>query len=98
MRLFSKLTFICNICFIIAVIMRWVELSKRAKGNMDGAIPFQPLESTLVVLGYGAVFINLFFLIFCVYWLFTGKIKQIPRWVVIANLLILPVQVYFFFF
>ena len=59
MRIFSKIVALCNICFIIAVILRAVELAKRAKGNHEGAIPFQPLESTVVILGYGAIFINI---------------------------------------
>ncbi|MEI2749326.1 MAG: hypothetical protein V9E88_11270 [Ferruginibacter sp.] len=98
MRIFSKIVALCNICFIIAVILRAVELAKRAKGNHDGAIPFQPLESTIVILGYGAIFINIIFLLFSIYWLIRKKIKLIPRWIVIFNLLVLPAQVYFFFF
>lgn len=98
MRIFSKIVALCNICFIIAVILRAVELAKRAKGNHEGAIPFQPLESTIVVLGYGAIFINIIFLLFSIYWLIRKKIKLIPRWIVIFNLLVLPAQVYFFFF
>ena len=98
MRIFSKIVALCNICFIIAVILRAVELAKRAKGNHEGAIPFQPLESTIVVLGYGAIFINIIFLLFSIYWLIRKQIKLIPRWIVIFNLLVLPAQVYFFFF
>lgn len=98
MRIFSKIVALCNICFIIAVILRAVELAKRAKGNHDGAIPFQPLESTIVILGYGAIFINIIFLLFSIYWLIRKKIKLIPRWIVIFNLLVFPAQIYFFFF
>lgn len=98
MRIFSKIVALCNVCFIIAVILRAVELAKRAKGNHEGAIPFQPLESTIVILGYGAIFINIIFLLFSIYWLIRKKIKLIPRWIVIFNLLVLPAQVYFFFF
>jgi hypothetical protein len=98
MRFFSRVTFICNICFIIAIILRWVEIGRRAKGNFNGAIQFQPLEATLVILGYGAVFINLFFFLFAIFWLLTKKLQLIPRWIVLFNILILPFQVYFFFF
>jgi len=98
MRIFSKIVALCNICFIIAVILRAVELAKRAKGNHEGAIPFQPLESTVVILGYGAIFINIIFFFISIYWLISSKIKLIPRWIVIFNLLVLPAQVYFFFF
>ncbi len=98
MRIFSKIVFICNLCFILAVILRWVEMGKRAKGNLDGAIPFQPLESTLVILGYFAVIFNLIYLIFVLYWWATRKIKLIPAWIVLFNLILLPIQLYFFFF
>jgi hypothetical protein len=98
MRIFSKLTFICNICFIIAVILRWVELKRKATGNFSGAIKFQPLEATLVILGYGAIFLNIIFVLFSIYWLFAKKITLLPRWVVLFNVVIFPLQVYFFFF
>lgn len=98
MRFFSRIVFICNVCFIIAVVLRFVELSKRAKGNFDSAIPFQPLESTLVILGYGAILLNALFLILSVYWMLTKKIKGIPRWIVFINLLVFPLQVYYHFF
>jgi hypothetical protein len=78
--------------------MRLVELAKRAKGNYDSAIALQPLESTLVVLGYCAIFINIIFFILCIYWIVRRKIKAIPRLVILVNLFILPVQIWYFFF
>ncbi len=98
MRLFSKFVFICNACFILAIVLRWVELSKQSRGNYNGAIPFQPLESTLVILGYGAIFVNFLFLCTMLYRKATKKNKLTPGWLVYFNLLIFPVQVYFFFF
>jgi hypothetical protein len=98
MRLFSKFTFLCNACFILAIILRWIEISKHSMGNYSGAIPFQPLESTLVILGYGAIFVNFLFLCSMVYRIAIKKNKLIPAWLVYFNLLIFPVQVYFFFF
>lgn len=99
MRFFSRIVLICNCCFIIAVILRYVELVKRAKGNMDSIIPLPPLESTLVTLGLlVAIVINTVFVFLCLYWLATKKINFIPRWVVLFNLLIFPVQVWYHFF
>ncbi|MBS1743866.1 MAG: hypothetical protein JST81_12600 [Bacteroidetes bacterium] len=98
MRFFSRVTFICNCCFLIAVVLRWVELGKRSAGNGDAAIKFQPLEATLVILGYGAIFLNLIFVLFAVYGLLFKKIQSVPGWIVWSNLLIFPLQVYFFFF
>ena len=98
MRLFSRVTVICNFCFIIAVLLRWVEISRRASGNFTGAIKFQPLEATLVILGYGAIFLNAAFLFLFIYRKLVKKMQLIPRWIVLFNLLIFPLQVYFFFF
>lgn len=98
MRFFSKIVFLCNVCFIIAVILRAVEMAKRAKGNFNGAIPFQPLESTLVILGYGAIFINAVFFLLSIYRAIAGKLNIDPKWIVWFNIILFPVQVYFHFF
>ena len=98
MRFFSKITFICNACFLVAIILRWVEINRRATGNFNGAIKFQPLEASVVILGYGAIFINVIFLVFCMISLLRKRIGLMPRWIVLTNALIFPLQVYFFFF
>jgi len=97
MRLFSRIVFICNICFILAVILRFVEMSMRAKGNFNGAIKFQPLESTLVILGYGAVFLNFFFILMLIFRLINKK-PTFPRWLVFFNVMMFPLQLYYFFY
>lgn len=98
MKIFSKFVFICNLCFIASVILRFVENAKKKNGNFDGQILLKPLESTLVVLGYGSVIISFIFLLACIYWLIAKKIKQIPRWLVITNLVFFVIQFYYFFF
>jgi hypothetical protein len=113
MRFFSKITFVCNCCFVAAVILRWVENANKQKADFSGAIKLQPLESTLVVLGYGAIFVNLLFLItYLVVKFFTKKpvivqqqtsipiaLKQvIPRWLIWINFLFFITQIYYFFF
>jgi hypothetical protein len=98
MKIFSKFVFICNLCFVASVILRLMENAKKKTGSFDGQILLKPLESTLVVLGYGAIFINLFFLLVFLYGFITKKIEQIPKWIVIVNLVFFPIQVYYFFF
>ena len=99
MRFFSRIVLICNCCFIIAVILRYVELVKRVNGNFDSVIPLPPLESIMVTLGLlVAILINTTFVFLCLYLLATKKIKLIPRWIVLFNLLIFPVQVWYHFF
>jgi len=98
MRIFSKLVLICNLCFIAAVVMRLIEMSRRAKGNFDAAIPLQPLEGTLVLVGYGAIFLNILFLFGLLFYLLRGSKQSIPRLLILVNLVLLPVQVWYFFF
>ncbi len=98
MRFFSKIVFICNCCFIAAVILRFVENANKKKGNFNGNIILQPLESTLVVLGYGAIFINLVFNLFVLVMLSQKKDLKIPRWLMWTSFIFLIIQIYYFFF
>lgn len=99
MRFFSKIVFICNCCFIAAVILRFVENANKKKGNFDGNIILQPLESTLVVLGYGAIFINLVFNLFVLVMLSQKKsVFKIPKWIIWTSFIFFIIQIYYFFF
>ncbi len=98
MRLFSKIVFVCNICFVLSVILRLVEIAKKNSKDFSGAILPQPIEGTLALLGYGAIFLNVIFLLVCIWGLASKKIKQIPKWIVWINLFFLFLQVYYFFF
>ena len=98
MKFFSRVVFICNCCFIIAVVLRLVENAHKKNGNFNGAIQINPIESTLVVLGYGAIYINLIFNFF-LWGLFMSKKKlSVTRWLIWTNFLFLILQVYYFFF
>jgi hypothetical protein len=98
MKFFAKLVFICNCCFVIAVILRLVENAHKKAGNFNGSIKIQPLESMLVILGYGAVYINFIFNIFLLALLVFNRKKISPLWLNWVNFLFLLLQVYYFFF
>lgn len=98
MKFFSKIVFFCNLCFIASVILRFVENAKKKDAHFDGLVLLKPLESTLVVLGYTAIFVNLVFLLAYVIAAAMKKNKQIPRWIVLCNLVFFLLQVYYFFF
>ena len=98
MRFFSRIVFLCNICFIIAVIMWWIESSRRLHGNYNGVIQFQPLAATLIILGYGAVIINFVFILLSFWYLLRKRLAVIPRFILLFNLLIFPLQIYYHFF
>ena len=98
MRFFSKIVFICNLSFIAAAILRLITIANEKKGTHDEAIILQPLVSTLVILGYGAIIINFIFNITCLS-LFILKRKQpVAKWLIWVNFLFLIAQVYYFFF
>lgn len=74
------------------------ENAHKKNGNFNGVIQIQPLESTLVVLGYGAIFINLVFNFFVLSF-FVAKAKQpVAKWLIWVNFLLLLLQVYYFLF
>ncbi len=98
MRLFSKIVFIFNACFVAAAILRLIEMAKRSQGNLDALIPLAPLEGALVILGYSAIFLNAFFVCVYLYRLAMRKLNLVPRWIVYFNLVMFPVQVWYFFF
>lgn len=98
MKFFSKIVFICNLCFLASVILRLVENAKKKNETFDGLVLLKPLESTLVVLGYSAIIINgLFLAVYFFLWA-AKKNKQIPHWIVLCNLVFFLLQVYYFFF
>jgi len=97
MRFFAKLTFICNLFFILAVILRLVENANREKALLNGAISLQPVESTLVVLGYSAIVVNFMFLL-CILLVYILKREQaLPRWLIWSNLFFFAAQLSYFF-
>jgi hypothetical protein len=88
--LLARIAFICNLCFVIT----WIS-------HFTTILPDGALSSSVIILGQlCAVFVNLGLNI--VYWVarFTGseKIRDVPLWLVWANLLFLLSQVYYYFF
>jgi hypothetical protein len=98
MRFFSKFTVLCNCCFLVAVVLWYFEMHNRHQGSNDQLIQVPWLESTLVILGYGAIIVNVFFLL--VYLIFVSfKVPvKIPKWMIIFNIILFCCQVYFHFF
>ncbi|MEY2917055.1 MAG: hypothetical protein RIS73_769 [Bacteroidota bacterium] len=97
MRFFSKFVFFCNLCFIVSVVLRFVEMSSKTRGKNDQAIPLPFVEGTIAVLGELALIFNIIFGIIVLILFISKKIKQIPSWIVIFNFICLLAQVYWFF-
>ena len=98
MRFFSKFAVLCNFCFLASVVFWYIEMHKQQPGNNAQVIQLPWLESTLVILGYGAIIVNLFFLLI---WFIVTSFKvdtKIPKWMIIFNVVMFGCQVYFHFF
>jgi hypothetical protein len=90
MKFFAKLAVLCNFWYI--------EMHKKQEGPNFHVIQLPWLESTLVILGYGAIIVNLlFFLVWFIFTSFKMQLK-IPKWMLIFNVVLFGCQVYFHFF
>lgn len=96
MRFFSKIAVICNICFIAAMVLRYVEGSK-SPGREDVLTPLPLYQNVLVILGYGAIIINILFFMAAIITFFANKGKSVPKWIYIFNAVIFLYQILFFF-
>jgi hypothetical protein len=87
-KFLSRVAFICNICFLLTIILIWL------KHPPEGAV-----VSLVIILGYFLAVLfngmaNLCYLLL----IFTGRsrLRMIPAWLVIANFLILILQLVLF--
>jgi len=80
------------------VVLWYLEMKKKHSGA-DGQIIRLPwLEGSLVILGYGAIIVNVLFLLICmIFGAFKVQMK-VPKWIIIFNLIVFCCQVYFHFF
>jgi hypothetical protein len=97
MRFFSKITFICNCCFVVAVSLLYININNVHKNSGGEAIQLQPIQSTIAILGYGAIILNLVFAIVLTYFFVRRKPKQVPLWQILINLVFIPIQLYYFY-
>jgi hypothetical protein len=61
MRTLTKFAFICNLCFWGTIAMQYVKVSNLSSKSNWTHLGFQPFQSSVIVLGYIAVLINLLF-------------------------------------
>ena len=98
MKLFSKIVFICNVSFLIMMLMRFIELSNKTTRGTDHILPLNFLTGTLVILGQLSIFINLVFCLITGGMLISKRPFNLPRWLVIFNFALLIIQFFFFLF
>lgn len=97
MRFFSKLTVLFNACFLVYIVLRYIELHYEYESNATQILPLPWLKGTVVILGYSAIFVNLLFLLLTFIFYSLKMNIKIPRWVIIFNIIIFCCQVYFYF-
>ena len=78
--------------------MWYIDSHKKFIGHGDQLIELPWLKGTLIILGHGAIIINVLFLLIC--FIFTAfKMKyKVATWMIVLNIIIFFAQVYFFFF
>ncbi|HMG82274.1 MAG TPA: hypothetical protein VK559_04505 [Ferruginibacter sp.] len=96
MRFFSKLVVICNMCFLIAVLLRVIENLRKKNILFTGRVILNPVESTFVILGYGAIIVNIIFNCILLILFISKRKPNIPSWIVVFNFLLLLVQLFYF--
>ena len=85
LRFFSRVAFICNICFLVASLTQWLP-----------ALPDNALLSDIIVLGYlVSLLINLVVNLAVTLFFLIGRLRRaaIPGWLLIANFIFFIVQI-----
>jgi hypothetical protein len=98
MRTFSKIVFICNCCFVVAVLMRLIELSLRKGGNPEVIIPLHSVVASILVLG---LFLSLILDVVFLFIVALKKVMQKPllisTFILYFNLIMLPIEIWYNF-
>ena len=96
MKFFSKITFICNLGFLVFIVLGYIELNAKKASAEEGMLPLPFFMGTMVVLGQFALFLNLIFCLIAGRLLFFNKPNPVAPWLRVVNCLFLFIQVYYF--
>lgn len=96
MKFFSKITFICNVGFLVFIVLGYIELNAKKASVEEGMLPLPFIPGTLVVLGQFAVFLNLIFCLIAGSLFFFNKPNPVAPRLRVFNCLFLFIQVYYF--
>ena len=88
LRFLFRLAFICNVFFIVCMILRYSHADKYL---------YEPLIGISLILGWIAPLINLINFILALVLLSRIKRKQIPLWLLYTNIICFILEIYFFF-
>jgi hypothetical protein len=94
MRFFAKLMFIFNCCFLVAAFFHY---AKMYQTNADYPQPLNFLKGSIVLLAEFGWIINMVFVLMVTLRLLMRKPIAAPKWLWLFNVLVLPLQIYYFF-
>ena len=95
-RFLSKFTFICNLTFLVYVMLTWLEAKSKINGSPGNMLQIPFLKELIIILGYSAIFINFIMIIIYLVLLLTRRLF-VPKWIVIANFVFLLIEIYYHF-
>jgi hypothetical protein len=89
LRFLSRVAFICNICFVLASVLRYLPET-----------PDNPLIQDIITLGYiVAIALNLFINLIVIILFFLRRVwaSGVPRWLLITNFIFFVIQILYFY-
>ena len=96
MKFFSKITFICNLGFLVFIVLRFIDFTDKKPSNENGILPLSFVTGNLVILGQFAIFLNLIFCVFIGVLFLFKKTPLVAAWLLIVNFLFLIIELYYF--
>lgn len=96
MKFFSKITFICNLGFLVFIVLRFIDFTDKKPSNENGILPLSFVTGNLVILGQFAIFLNLFFYVFIGVLFLFKKTPLVAAWLLIVNFLFLFIELSYF--
>jgi hypothetical protein len=94
---FSRFTFICNICFLIFILINRLEAKKPVAATPGAVLPLPFFKDLVIILGFSAIVINFLMCIVYAVVLIAKKTLPLPKWLPPVNFIFLLIQFYFFF-
>ncbi|MBX2888068.1 MAG: hypothetical protein KF829_05400 [Ferruginibacter sp.] len=94
MKMFARIAVLCNLAFVLSVIMRFLE-SKNY--HPDNIIPYTNIRNTIIIMGYGAIVVNFLFFSSLLFLLMVRKKLNLPLFYMVCNGVVFISQVIYFF-
>jgi hypothetical protein len=95
MRFFSKITFICNLCLLVAAVMHYF---KQYINESTFPQPLNFFKGTVVVLAEFGWILNLIFVLLAAVYLLLKKKLDVPKWLLLFNTAMALFAVYYYIF